>query len=158
MKQAFANVSGPSRSELITLRLMILIGVCSVFYLLYSLFDHAQIGYSPFYWILMLAICFNCLRIFHEWYHYFSISVPVQPPADKIFTVDIFTTFCKGEPYEMVERTLEAIQKIHYPHTTYLCDEANDPYLKKVCERLSIRHVTRNNRKDAKAGNINNAL
>ncbi|NHF61390.1 glycosyltransferase [Flavobacteriaceae bacterium TP-CH-4] len=58
----------------------------------------------------------------------------------------------------MIIETLEAIQKIRYPHTTYLCDEANDPFLKKECERLGVIHVTRDNRIDAKAGNINNAL
>ena len=54
--------------------------------------------------------------------------------------------------------TLKAIQAIRYPHTTWLCDEANDPYLIEICKELGVRHVTRNNRKDAKAGNINNAL
>lgn len=158
MKKTFLSVSGPSKAELITLRLMILIGVFSMFYLLFCLFNRAQIGYAPYYWILMLAISFNCFRILHEWYHYFSISVPVVPPPDSTFSVDIFTTFCKGEPYEMVVATLEAIQQISYPHTTYLCDEANDPYLAEVCKRLNIRHVTRTVHKDAKAGNINNAL
>jgi cellulose synthase (UDP-forming) len=63
-----------------------------------------------------------------------------------------------GEPYEMITETLLAIQKIEYPHTTYLCDEANDSSLKEFCKQHGIIHVTRNNRIDAKAGNINNAL
>jgi hypothetical protein len=58
----------------------------------------------------------------------------------------------------MIVETLEAIQQITYPHQTYLCDEADDPYLKEVCAALNVRHVTRQNRVDAKAGNINNAL
>lgn len=158
MSKPFTTVSAPSRKELIALRLMILIGICSTVYLLYNLVGRAQIGFAPFYWILMPAIAFNCLRLLHEWYHYFSIAVIEPPKETKHFTVDIFTTFCPGEPYEMVVQTLEAIQKIRYPHTTYLCDEANDPYLKEVCQRLNIHHITRNDRKDAKAGNINNAL
>lgn len=159
MKKPFNTVSAPSRREFITLRLMILIGVCSMGYLLYCLFNRAQISFAPFYWILMFAITFTCLRLLHEWYHYFSISIPATPQQkQRAFTVDILTTFCPGEPYEMIVETLTAIQKIHYPHTTYLCDEANDPYLKEVCQRLGVRHVTRDNRKDAKAGNINNAL
>jgi len=158
MMKPLDPVSPPSRWELLTLRLMILLGVCSMSYLLYCLFLRAQIGYAPFYWVLMFAITFNCLRILHEWYHYFSIAVPKAPPAQHAFTVDILTTFCPGEPYEMIVNTLTAIQQIRYPHTTYLCDEANDPYLIDVCQRLGVRHVTRNNRKDAKAGNINNAL
>ncbi|WP_246197623.1 glycosyltransferase family 2 protein [Chitinophaga agrisoli] len=126
--------------------------------LLYYLLNPVQIGYAPFYWLLMAAVIFNCLRVLHEWYHYFYITVPPTPPLTKKFTVDIFTTFCAGEPYPMIVETLEAIQAIHYPHTTYLCDEADDPYLKEVCRRLGVHHVTRTDKRDAKAGNINNAL
>ncbi|HEX2846022.1 MAG TPA: glycosyltransferase [Chitinophagaceae bacterium] len=158
MKKPFNTVSAPSRKELITLRLMIFIGIGSMGYLLYCLFNRAQISFAPFYWVLMFAITFSCLRLLHEWYHYFSISIPRVPEQKQVFTVDIFTTFCPGEPYEMIVETLTALQKIHYPHTTYLCDEANDPYLKKICQQLGVHHITRNNRKDAKAGNINNAL
>ncbi|MBA4744878.1 MAG: glycosyltransferase [Muricauda sp.] len=86
------------------------------------------------------------------------MSAPKKPVGEFRPTVDILTTYFPGEPYEMTLGTLEAIQKITYPHTTYLCDEANDLFLKKECERLGVVHVTRNNRKDAKAGNINNAL
>lgn len=137
---------------------MIILGVCSVGYLLYNLFDSKQIGYAPFYWVLMAGLTFNCLRVLHEWYHYFSISIPATPAQQHMFTVDIFTTFCPGEPYPMIVETLEAIQAIRYPHTTYLCDEANDPYLGDICRQLGVRHVTRAVKKDAKAGNINNAL
>lgn len=58
----------------------------------------------------------------------------------------------------MVLNSLRAIQAIPYPHTTYLCDEANDPYLRQMCEQMGVRHVTRTDKRDAKAGNINNAL
>lgn len=148
----------PSRRERFTLRLMILLGTCGMAYMLYCLLNKAQIGYAPFYWILMGGFIFNCLTILHEWYHYFSISVPATPPKQHPFTVDIFTTFCPGEPYAMIVETLTAIQAITYPHTTYLCDEANDPYLIAVCKQLGVKHVTRNTRENAKAGNINNAL
>jgi cellulose synthase/poly-beta-1,6-N-acetylglucosamine synthase-like glycosyltransferase/beta-mannanase len=138
--------------------MMICIGIVSMGVFLYYLLQPLQIGYAPFYWLLIAATVFNCLRVLHEWYHYFYITVPPALPLVKHFTVDIFTTFCAGEPYPMIVETLEAIQAIRYPHTTYLCDEADDPYLKEVCKRLGVHHVTRTVKKDAKAGNINNAL
>jgi cellulose synthase/poly-beta-1,6-N-acetylglucosamine synthase-like glycosyltransferase/beta-mannanase len=137
---------------------MILIGVAGMFFFLYYLLNPLQVGYAPFYWPLMAAVIFGCLRVLHEWYHYFHITVPPEPPLTKQFTVDIFTTFCAGEPYPMIVQTLEAIQAIRYPHNTYLCDEADDPYLKEVCRRLGVHHITRTEKIDAKAGNINNAL
>ena len=148
----------PSRRDLFAIRLMIFIGLASMLFFLYFLLNPLQIGYAPFYWLLMAGIIFGCLRVLHEWYHYFYITVPPEPPLTKQFTVDIFTTFCAGEPYPMIVQTLEAIQAIRYPHTTYLCDEADDPYLKEVCRRLGVHHVTRTVKVDAKAGNINNAL
>ncbi|MFB9054909.1 glycosyltransferase family 2 protein [Formosa undariae] len=86
------------------------------------------------------------------------MSVPKKPKLTKNFNVDILTTYFPGEPIEMVTETLLAIKKVRYPHTTYLCDEENNGYLKKFCLEHDIIHVTRNVRTDAKAGNINNAL
>lgn len=92
------------------------------------------------------------------WYNYSNISIPEQPGEIPDYKVDILTTYFPGEPYQMTITTLDAINNISYPHTTYLCDEANDSYLKKFCEENGIIHVTRDNRINAKAGNINNAL
>lgn len=158
MKEPLKPVSPPSRLELFTIRLMIVLGVLSMGVLFYSLLRGTQVGYAPFYWVLIAGIAFNCLAILHEWYHYFSITIPPAPPQEHRFTVDVLTTFFPGEPYEMIVNTLTAIQAMPYPHTAYLCDEADDPYLKEVCNRLGVRHVTRSDRRDAKAGNINNAL
>jgi cellulose synthase/poly-beta-1,6-N-acetylglucosamine synthase-like glycosyltransferase len=151
-------VSQPAKIELFVLRFMIMTGVASMAVLLYCLFRKTNVGNAPLYWLLMVAILFFCLKVLHEWYHYFHISVPQRPLWTARPTVDILTTFCAGEPYEMIVETLTALQAITYPHTTYLCDEANDPYLRETCQRLGVVHVTRDNRIDAKAGNINNGL
>ncbi len=113
---------------------------------------------TALYWMLMITIVFSCIKFLHEWIHYFYITVPPTPKLDKLFTVDIFTTFCAGEPYDMIEETLIAIKAITYPHQTFLCDESDDPYLKAFCKDLGIFHVTRVKKINAKAGNINNAL
>ena len=156
--QIKTSIQPPTRKERLVLRLMILIGIGTMAFFLFGLLKPQNIGYAPFFWTLMVGVAYLCLKTLHEWYHYFSISVPPTPVLSKQFSVDIFTTFCPGEPYPMVIKTLQAIQKINYPHTTYLCDEANDAYLKRVCQEMGVHHITRNDRKDAKAGNINNAL
>jgi cellulose synthase (UDP-forming) len=151
-------VKPPSRKQLLVLRLMIFLGVVAMGYFLDTILSPAVRGYAPLYWMLIIAFVFTCLKILHEWCHYFYITVPQTPPLTKSYTVDIFTTFCAGEPYAMIIETLTAIQAITYPHQTYLCDEANDPYLRQVCLDLGVHHVTRTDKRDAKAGNINNAL
>ncbi|WP_423737348.1 glycosyltransferase family 2 protein [Chitinophaga caseinilytica] len=148
----------PTRSDMLSLRLMIAIGTLGLCFFLYCLLRPTHIGHPVLYWMFVSATVFACLRILHEWYHYLFISVPKPKPGNRQFSVDILTTFCPGEPYEMIVQTLEAMQAVTYPHTSWLCDEADDPYLKEVCRKLGVRHVTRNHRTNAKAGNINNAL
>ncbi|WP_342082863.1 glycosyltransferase [Dyadobacter sp. OTU695] len=157
MKQAL-YVKPPTRKQLVMLRLMIFFGLVSMGFFLSSILSGAVRGYAPLYWMLVVTFVFTCLKVLHEWYHYLFITVPPTPPLTRRYTVDIFTTFCAGEPYEMIVETLTAIQAITYPHETYLCDEADDPYLRDVCAQLGVHHVTRTDKRNAKAGNINNAL
>ncbi|MDN3654620.1 glycosyltransferase [Ferruginibacter paludis] len=151
-------IQSPSVKEKMALRLMILIGVVSVIFFLYTLLQPGNISYYPLYVLLIITMVYYCFKYLHEWYHYFSITSPVTPAAAKMYTVDILTTYCPGEPFDMLERTLTAIQNITYPHTAWCCDEADDPNVKQLCFRLGIQHVTRTDKTDAKAGNINNAL
>ncbi|PUZ22590.1 cellulose synthase [Chitinophaga parva] len=151
-------IAAPNKKQRFILRLMILIGICCMAFFTYQLLAPALRGYRPLYDLLIITFAFTAARILYEWYHYWSIKIDSNPLPEKVFTVDIFTTFCAGEPYEMIIETLHAIQAITYPHQAYLCDEADDPYLKEVCRRLGIHHVTRTDKTDAKAGNINNAL
>lgn len=151
-------IAPPRRKQLINLRLMILIGIGCMAFFAFELFRPEARGYRPLYYLLAATFAFTAAKVLYEWYHYWAIKINPTPAPGKAFTVDIFTTFCAGEPYEMIVETLEAIQAITYPHQTYLCDEADDPYLKKVCHKLGVHHVTRTEKIDAKAGNINNAL
>lgn len=144
--------------NILLLRLMVVVGVLSMLFFWWQMLHPGNKGDNWLYGLLLVSLFIISAKLLHEWYHYWHISVPDKPQNPQQFTVDVLTTFCPGEPYEMIENCLRAIQAMPYPHTTYLCDEANDPQLKKLCAELGINHVTRNNRKDAKAGNINNAL
>ncbi|TPV35569.1 glycosyltransferase [Paucihalobacter ruber] len=153
-----AGIVKPTKIELIIIRFMILIGCFSIINFLYwFLLPEFQL-HPLLYGLLCFTIFYGILRVLYIWYCYWNISIPKPPTSKETFTVDILTTFFPGEPYEMIVETLKAIQNISYPHRTYLCDEANDAYLKQVCKDLGVTHVTRDNRIDAKAGNINNAL
>ncbi len=151
-------IGAPLKKEKIVLRILIILGLISIINFFYWFLKPELIDNPLLYWLLMGPLVFDSLRIIYIWYHYWDISIPEKPSLTKNPTVDVFTTYFPGEPYEMIKETLIAIQKIKYPHTTYLCDEANDSYLKEFCKKHEIIHVTRNNRINAKAGNINNAL
>lgn len=151
-------MKGPGFKQKFNLRAMIVIGLGLMVFFLYNLLQPQVAGNKILYWLLMVTFIFTFFKIGYEWYHYWSISIPDKPKTSRGYTVDIFTTFCAGEPYDMIEQTLRAIKNITYPHETYLCDEADDNYLRELCRELNIHHITRTLKVNAKAGNINNAL
>jgi hypothetical protein len=158
-KQNWKSILAPTRRERLVMRGLVTLGLLALGLFLYWFLDKDFIGFAPLYWLLAVAFGYKILRVLHEWYHYVGIRVPERPVLTRDYTVDMLTTFCAGEPYEMVLETLEAMVKVRYPHTTYLCDESNDPYLKQKCAELGVVHVYRGPVKShAKAGNINYAL
>lgn len=152
------NAKKPMRRELLTMRFLISLGLLSILVFAFWFFSENRQGYAPLFWLLLVMWMFKIVRTLHEWYHYYNISVPTRPELKTNYTVDILTTSCPGEPREMIIETLEAMQAITYPHTSYLCDEGDDPILKEKCKELGVIHVTRTDKSNAKAGNINNAL
>lgn len=157
-KSHFAIARTPKKSELRALRFMI---VGSFFWLsifLWWFFHEDRVGHPVLFWPLTIALILKLAQRGYEWYNYFDISVPKKPELKSKYSVDMLTTACPGEPHSMIIRTIGKMVAVKYPHTTYLCDEGNDPILKAECERLGVVHVTRTEKVNAKAGNINNAL
>ena len=148
--------------DTLPVRILIVIGLLLMAAFVWVYFQPGNRGYSWLYVLLTISVIFKLLRLLHEWYHYWTVISPTPPagslPLKRTWEVDVLTTYCPGEPREMVVNTLLAIQRITYPHTTYLCDEADDAYLRQVCAELGVVHVNRLEKTDAKAGNINNAL
>jgi cellulose synthase (UDP-forming) len=147
-----------SKKEEYFKRLLILCAVFSSIYFLFWLSNSEHIAFVPLYSILVVSVVYATAKVYLEWFAVWKFNLQGPVVSKKNWAVDVLTTYCAGEPKEMVINTLQAIQKMKYPHTTYLCDEDNDPELKRWCEELGVIHVTRKEKKDAKAGNINNAL
>jgi cellulose synthase/poly-beta-1,6-N-acetylglucosamine synthase-like glycosyltransferase len=141
-------------------RVRVLIGVAlvmQVFFLAWLL-NPARWGDAWLYWPLAGVLVIQCLGWFYEWMNFGRLEVAPAKPVGKKWTVDVLTTACPGEPVGMILRTLVAMKKISYPHTSVLCDEGNDPILRAACAALGVKHVTREVKRNAKAGNVNNAL
>jgi cellulose synthase (UDP-forming) len=72
--------------------------------------------------------------------------------------VDIFITVC-GEPRAVVERTLMAAMAIRHPRkSVWILDDGHSPDVEALAWLHGAGHLTRPNRRGAKAGNINEAL
>ena len=143
---------------MVKLRVLIVLATLSLSALFIWVLSPSRVGNPLMYIGLNLALFLRAISLLFEWYNYWVMSVPTEIKPQRKWTVDIFTTACPGEPAGMIVRTLKAMVTIRYPHKNYLCDEGNDPYLKQICDELGVIHVTRKEKKHAKAGNVNNAL
>ncbi len=152
------SIKAPTKNEDRIIKFLILLGIVSILNFIFFFFNEEYRGNLFLFILLLISLFYGMLKKLYLWYNYSNISIPKVPETKKEFTVDVLTTYFPGEPRQMIITTLEAILNIKYPHETFLCDEANDPFLKKFCIEHGIHHVTRDNRIDAKAGNINNAL
>jgi len=108
--------------------------------------------------LLVLAIIYAGMQMVSNWLLYLWASRPNQTQLrPKGITVDVFVTAYQ-EPPSMVERTLAACCALHSEHRTWLLDDGKNPALEAMAKRLGASYLTRSDRRDAKAGNINATL
>lgn len=144
--------------EIVISKLLVMGGIYSAAVFLKWLYDDPFGKNGLLYSIILITLSYKVIIHVIEWLLVWHPSVPEKPTLKRSFTVDVLTTYVKGEPKELIKESLMAIKSITYPHESFLCDEADDPELKSFCAKNNIHHVTREKKIDAKAGNINNAL
>lgn len=148
----------PRYRELIISKILVLFGLYATIVVMLWLLDSSFKRDNILYYIIVLSFTFKVVSYIAEWLLIWHPSAPEKPNTHREYTVDVLTTYVKGEPKDMIKNSLLAIKSITYPHETFLCDEADDPELNEFCIQNNIHHVTRGKKINAKAGNINNAL
>ncbi|HEX9625762.1 MAG TPA: glycosyltransferase family 2 protein [Acidiferrobacterales bacterium] len=133
----------------------------------------AYLGYAPYYLYWRLGT-FNPEALIFSWaiwgaelFGYFTallhvfmvarLTAPAPPPAPEGLKVDVFVT-TYNEGVELLRHTLFAAVNIDYPHATWLLDDGNNPAMAALAAELGCRYLARADNRDAKAGNLNNAL
>jgi cellulose synthase (UDP-forming) len=141
-----------------TLRAIILCGFAALFYYFSWWFVDFRYASPGLLLLLVCAVCYSGTQMAGNWLLYLAARNPSQPaPLENGLTTDVFVTAC-GEDYWMIERTLAAAVGMRGEHRTWLLDDGGNPVLKDLAERLGAGYLTRVDRKDAKAGNLNAAL
>ncbi|HEX8312486.1 MAG TPA: glycosyltransferase [Chthoniobacteraceae bacterium] len=148
----------PTARHLLRIRVLMGVGIVALVSFLFWLYGVPRRGDAWLFWPLAIAMTYRALWWVLEWTNFARPRVEPLAPVQREWKVDVLTTACPGEPRGMILRTLRAMQAMRYPHTSYLCDEGNDPVLREACRQLGVVHVTREIKTHAKAGNINNAL
>jgi len=87
-------------------------------------------------------------------------ALPDIPPAWYPH-VDIFIA-THNEPVELLYKTVNACTFLHYPDKNkvhvYLCDDRNRPEMADLARQLGVGYFGLSDNKQAKAGNLNNAM
>lgn len=94
--------------------------------------------------VLICYIFSRCTR--DEW---------TEAPAG--LSVDVFVP-TYDESTSLVERTLQAVKAMHYPHRTILLDDGRRDEMEALARRLDVGYLRRETNRDHKAGNVNHAL
>lgn len=140
-----------------TIRALVGLGILAVGYFFSWWFiDFRSNSLLVWLWFL-LAVAYTGVQILGNWILYLAARQPVKAPPSPQLTVDVFVTAYR-EPYAMIERILAAACEMHGDHRTWLLDDGNDPALAALAERLGAGYLTRDDHRDAKAGNLNAAL
>lgn len=114
--------------------------------------------------IILLAV--EILGMFEAAIHYYNMSEIKYPerqevPKEIYPHIDVFIA-TYNEPKELLYKTINGCNNMDYPDKSkvhiYLCDDGNREEMRELATAMNINYVTRNDRKDAKAGNLNNAL
>jgi cellulose synthase (UDP-forming) len=100
-----------------------------------------------------LLFTFFAIISWYPRYHDLQGLTPERP-----FSVDVFVTIC-GEPRDIVEATLAAVQAIDYqPKEIYVLDDGTDPGVEPLARDFGFNYLARPEHRDAKAGNLNYGL
>jgi cellulose synthase/poly-beta-1,6-N-acetylglucosamine synthase-like glycosyltransferase len=80
---------------------------------------------------------------------------PLPPLENR--TVDVLIP-TYNEDVSILRATVEACNRLDYPHVTYICDDGKRPQVAELAKELGVEYITRPDNRHAKAGNLNHAL
>ena len=153
------RIKGPLKGfSRVGLYALVALGLASMIHFALWWFSPGQVNQPLIFALLSFAMWYGMSRMLVVWYGYLNISIPdhVTPPQG--LSVAVFTTSSPGEPLDMFRRTLDALRRVSYPHTTYLLDDTRDPEFGKLAHELGAVHMEILDEPGAKAGKINVAL
>jgi cellulose synthase (UDP-forming) len=120
-----------------------------------------QAGRLTSVWLVLgffIALFYGLGQVLANWLVYLGTHHrPYGLPDPVDLTVDVFVTAC-GEDHDFIEHSLAAACAMEGEHRTWLLDDGQDSALPELARRLGAGYLTRPERTDAKAGNVNAVL
>lgn len=119
------------------------IGVIAWFLLSWSRLADAGAAAAPF-WIITFLLSYNFAIVLFRWLILPLMSRPRRLRTSRQWKVAVATTFVPGlESFAMLEKTVEALVRMDFPHETWVLDEGDNEKVKDLCSRLGASHFSR---------------
>lgn len=153
--------------------LALTLNLASLYWFVSWWFDPVRIAYYTvlpgLYWALTAIGTLGVLLYFFFWYVMWNMRRPITMPVPEGLRVAMVTTRVASETVESLEKTMEALYGVSYPHDTYLLDEENSAAAKALCDKWGVIHFSRQGRQiynqptgtfqaRTKGGNLNSWL
>ena len=105
----------------------------------------AHIDSTWMYWAFTLAIAYSG-TLLTSIYLYFvgHMRQPLPVGAEPGLKVALITLCVPGqEGLDVIERQVEALSRVTYPHDSWILDEGNDPRVQALAAKWNVRHFSR---------------
>jgi cellulose synthase (UDP-forming) len=113
---------------------------------------------SPVLWVaLLVAEIYGLWNLATLAWLTWDVTPGSRPRATPGRSVDVYVC-TYDEPATVLEATLAGCALMSYPHTTWLLDDGARPETAALARSWNARYMTRTEKANAKAGNINHAL
>lgn len=140
----------------------------SIAYLIWRIFFTIPFGYGIIAVtsgiILLIVEIIGMIEAGIHFKNMSNIHYPKKPHIEdeSLFPdVDVFIA-TYNEPVELLYKTVNGCINMDYPDKSkvhiYICDDSNRPEMRNLAHDMKVNYITRTEHKDAKAGNLNNAL
>ncbi len=147
LKNKIKNIDIASLREKLTYSGLVFISLFALGYLASWWFHPVRMHYyivnPALFWALSYIAVFVIVIYLFSWYALSTMERPVHIPASPGKKVAMVTTYVPADSIDLLEDTLRMMVQVHYTHDTYVLDEANDPELKKICDKLGVIHFSR---------------
>src|SRR3989344_1587950 len=154
MEKTYLKISVANTWEKTTLFFLIFV---SLFFVFRYAFWWFNISHIPFNWnnsfhfldififfILSFIVFIGLMQRFSNWFALIFMKIPKFRSPQKNLRVAFLTCFVPGkEPIDLLEKTLTAMVSVRYVHDTWVLDEGNDKDVKRLCNRLGVKHFSR---------------
>lgn len=147
--------------------LLLLTIISNIVYILWRIFFTIPKGEGKLSLIcaimLLIVEVMGMVEMFVHYHGMSNIQYPKKPQIDEDLYphVDVFIA-TYNESVDLVKKTVNGCVNMEYPDMEkvhiYICDDGNREEMKRMANNMGVNYITREERKGAKAGNLNNAM